>query len=193
MTSGQTSGTRQGNNVVLVGFRCSGKNTIGESLARRLGWPMLDMDQRIQEICGQNIAALVERSGWESFRQLEARVVEEIKPQEQRVIITGGGVIENPENVQHLRRAGTIVFLEAGINDILKRMAADKSTPATRPGLTGLPVAEEVRIVLERREPLYRSAADLVVNTSSYSVERCVDLIVQFLSSKGAANTSQRD
>lgn len=193
MASGQTRAPRQGNNVVLVGFRCSGKNTIGESLARRLGWPVFDMDQRIQEISGQSIAALVERKGWESFRQLEARVVAEVKPQEQRVIITGGGVIENPENVEHLRRSGTIVFLKAGMDDILKRMASDKSTPATRPGLTGLPMAEEVRILLERREPLYRGAADLVVNTSSCSVKRCVDQIVQFLLGKGLIDRFQRE
>ena len=184
MNSGQTRQARRGNNIILVGFRCSGKNTVGESLARRLGWPVLDMDQRIQEICGQSIASLVEQSGWERFRRLESMVVKEVKPREQRVIVTGGGVIERPENVEHLRRSGLMVFLETRMDDILQRMTADARTPATRPDLTGLPLAEEVRVLLERREPLYRTAADVVVNTSVLSVEACVDQIIQFLLQK---------
>jgi len=184
MLPGQTRRPTRGNNVVLVGFRCSGKNTVGEFLARQLDWPALDMDQRIQEICGQSIASLVEQSGWEQFRRLESSVVKEIRPQEQRVIITGGGVIESAENVEYLRLLGLVVFLEAHIDDILQRIRADERTPATRPGLTGKPLAEEVMLLLERREPLYRAASDLVVNTSLLSVETCVNRIIRCISSR---------
>ncbi|MBW2147389.1 MAG: shikimate kinase [Deltaproteobacteria bacterium] len=184
MSSRQTRDAPRGNNVALVGFRCSGKNTVGESLARRLGWAILDTDQRIQEICGQSIASLVERNGWERFRMLEYRAVREVKPREQRVIITGGGVVEQPENIEHLRRSGMVVFLEATMEDILRRMAADESTPVTRPGLTGLPMEEEVQLLLEKRTPLYHHAADLVVNTSSQSVEVCVDRILKYFQQK---------
>ena len=170
--------------MVLIGFRCSGKNTIGESLAHRLGWPVFDMDERIQEISGQTIASLVEHSGWERFRQLECQVVRELDPRKQQVVITGGGVVERPENVERLRRLGLVVFLEARIEDILQRMTTDTLTPAMRPGLTELPLAEEVRTLLARRGPAYRGASDLVVNTSVQSVEECVNQIIQFLLSK---------
>ncbi len=192
MFSKQTRYEPRGNNVALVGFRCSGKNTVGESLAHKLGWPLIDTDQRIQEICGQSIACIVESSGWESFRNLESRVVREVNPQEQRVVITGGGVIERPENVEHLRRSSMVVFLEARMEDILSRMAADERSPAMRPSLTGLPREEEVKLLLERRTPLYRNAADLVVNTSLHSVEDCVYKIIQFLFGRQIINPARK-
>jgi shikimate kinase len=84
---------------------------------------------------------------------------------EARVVALGGGAILREENRQLIAAAGRCVWLTARPETLARRLAADQATEQRRPALTDLTPADEIRAVLQQREPLYRGSADLIVDT----------------------------
>jgi shikimate kinase len=121
-----------------------------------------------------SIARLVELHSWDHFRDLEEEVVEDFAGRHRQVLDSGGGVVTRPINVLRLRESGILFLLEATVEDIVTRIGAESH----RPSLTGVKsFTEEVGEVLKVREPLYRDAADYVIDTSSRDPEEAVDCI----------------
>jgi shikimate kinase len=77
-------------NLFLIGFRCTGKTSVGQILARRLGWPLVDTDRIIVDMIGSDIARMVEKSGWAFFRKQERRALEAVCAADRQVVATGG-------------------------------------------------------------------------------------------------------
>ncbi|HIJ94454.1 MAG TPA: shikimate kinase [Desulfuromonadales bacterium] len=149
-------------NVVLIGYRGTGKSTVGRIVAERLGLRLVSMDSEIVKRAALSIPEFVEKYGWVKFRDLESDVAQELALQKDLVIDTGGGVIERQKNVDHLRRDADVFWLKASIHTITGRIRHDASRPALTSGKTFL---EEVAEVLEKREPLYSAAAHHIVDT----------------------------
>jgi shikimate kinase len=108
--------------IVLTGFMGTGKTSVGRELSRKLGWRFIDTDVLIEEREGKPISLIFKDSGEEYFRSLEQNTVEEVSKLRNAVIATGGGVIKNQKNVENLGRRGTIVWLKADPEIILKRV-----------------------------------------------------------------------
>lgn len=166
-------------NIVLIGYRCSGKTEVGKILARKLGWPFVDTDQRVEDHAGLSIHEIVSRFGWEGFRALEARAVRDVCTRDGQVIATGGGAVLDPQNVVHLRRNGWVVWLQADAEEIRRRMRAQERLALVRPSLSGKDALDEIEAVLLERIPFYESAADEQIDTSSLAVEDVVNQILE--------------
>lgn len=161
-------------NVVLIGFMGTGKSAVGQILARRLGWTLIDTDRRVAAKERATIAQIFARRGEAYFRGVEARVIAEVAGRPDAVIATGGGAVLRPENMRRLRERGWIVSLTAPVDLLLKRLDG-----GGRPLLRGDARGTVVRL-LDQRRPLYRDA-DLLVDVSVAAPERVADAIVEFL------------
>ena len=165
--------------IVLIGYRATGKTTVARVLAERLGWNWIDADVELETRAGKSIADIFRDSGEQAFRDLESAVIAELVQRERLVIATGGGVVLREQNRQALQQAGQIVWLRARLETILSRLAGDASTAERRPNLTNQGGAEEVRQLLEQREPIYRALAQIAVDTDDRNVDDIVSEIVR--------------
>jgi shikimate kinase len=164
--------------VFLIGYRAVGKTTIGKKLADRLGFSFLDTDALICEKKGATVHAIVQAEGWDGFRRCEQEILQGLETCGRCVIATGGGAILHQHLWPALKEHGYVVWLTADPDIICQRIHTDNSvSDEQRPSLTGKSVCDEIREVLGVREPLYRSAADLVVDTGLLGVSEVLDVV----------------
>jgi shikimate kinase len=165
--------------LVLIGYRATGKTTVGLLLARALGRPFVDLDQELVAAAGMTVADIVALEGWPGFRRRETALVRRFAHISGMVLATGGGVILDPENVTALRRHGLLVWLTATPEVIRRRLAEDRKTAVNRPGLGQSDALAEVEEILAQREPLYRQAADVVIDTNGLTAQEVADRILK--------------
>ncbi|WP_292727642.1 shikimate dehydrogenase [Methanoculleus sp.] len=159
--------------VVLTGFRGTGKTSVGRILANHLGLPFFDTDALVERRAGISIPEIFRRAGEAHFRALEREAIASLRAAE-GVISTGGGAVCDPANVADLRWHGTVFLLSAAPGIIYERIAG-----SDRPGLTGLPPAEEVRTLLARRKEAYLGAADACIDTGTRPPREVADIILR--------------
>lgn len=165
-------------NIVLIGYRGTGKSTVGRLLAEQLGRTLVSTDGLISEKAQRSIPEIVEQSGWDYFRDLESTVCKEVGRRDNVVIDTGGGAILRSDNVEHLHINGVVFWLTADIQTIANRIGQD----IQRPSLTGSKsFVEEIEDVLRDRKPKYHAAADYTVPTDRRSLTHVVQAIVALL------------
>jgi len=165
-------------NVVLIGYRGTGKSTVGKIVAARLGRALVSTDAEIVKRAGHGIPEIVAQHGWDYFRDLESQVCRDLSDGDELVIDTGGGAILRAENVERLKRHGSVFWLTASVDTIMKRIGRDTQ----RPSLTGTKsFVDEVQDVLRDRTPKYEAAADHVISTDGRSVVQITDEIISRL------------
>jgi shikimate kinase len=166
--------------IVLLGYRGSGKTTIGRRLAGRLNVSFVDTDDLIVTAAGRTIREIFEQHGEARFRALEATAVREICGSADKVIALGGGAVLREDNRRLLiASAHHRVYLRSEPEELVQRILADPQTAANRPSLTGLGGGiEEVRMLLAAREPLYREVMTVELDVTGLSVERAVAAIL---------------
>ncbi len=163
-------------NLVLIGYRGTGKSTVARLLAKRLGMEVVSLDEEIVRQAGRSVPEIVAERGWQHFRDLESEVTRGVSARDNIIIDTGGGVILRRENVESLRRCGTLFWLRASVPVIVARIERG----AERPALTaGKSFTEEVEDVLRERTPPYAAAADHQVDTDSRSPEEVAEEITR--------------
>jgi shikimate kinase len=155
--------TQPPKNIVLIGFMGSGKSTIGRELQQLLGYPLVDMDQAIEQRVGKPVAAIFADDGEETFRDMETALIGELAASDspRRIISTGGGVVGRDENRQKLRKLGYVVWLKAPICVLLDRTSRNRDRPLLH---TDNP-RERIEALLALREPWYSETAHLEVDT----------------------------
>jgi len=141
----------------------------------------VDTDAMIQEDAGSTIEEMVSEKGWDSFREIEKRVIQEACAVDLLVIATGGGALMDQENVRNLKRNGWIVWLKANAQVIHERMKRDEKRGKTRPSLTGADSLQEIEEVLAMRLPFYERAGDFTVDTDRLSIPQAAALIMKNL------------
>jgi len=150
-------------NAILIGYRGSGKSSVGRFLAEILGLKLIETDAEIVRKTGMTIPEIVGQHSWDFFRDLESEVIADVTDEKNQVIDCGGGVVIRPQNVEYLQNSGVVFLLESDPEDIIYRIGRSSN----RPSLTGdKSFTEEVLEVLEERKPLYQAAADYVFDTS---------------------------
>ena len=162
-------------NLVLIGYRGTGKSTVAKLLATQLGWKAISTDAQIVEQAQRSIPDIVASDGWEHFRNLETEVCLALKDRDRLVIDTGGGLILRPENVEALKPIGLIFWLTATVTTIARRISDDTQRPALTAGKT---FVEEIQEVLTERTPKYQAAADHTIATDDLSPEEIVSRIL---------------
>ena len=161
-------------NLVLIGYRGTGKTAVGRLLAERLGMTYVGMDAEIVDRAGLSIPEIVAQRGWPGFRDLESALAVELAARDGLVIDTGGGIIERPENIEALKRKARIFWLKASVDVIVARIRDDTQRPALVAGKT---FTEEIAEVLERRTPRYSAAAHHAIDTDALSPGQIADRI----------------
>jgi shikimate kinase len=168
-------------NIVLIGYRGTGKSTIGRHLGTLLGWEFVDTDVLITARAGKTIREIFEGGGEAAFRALETAVIAELAQREGLVIAVGGGAILREENVAALKSNGQIWWLRAEAEILHARIQGDAVTNATRPNLTAAGGLAEVRELLARRTPLYEAAAHQTLEVGTVTPMQAAEQISTFI------------
>ena len=170
-------------NVVLVGYRGTGKSSVARLLGIELRRPVISLDEEIVRRADKGVPEIVAERGWEGFRDLEEEVCRAAAAGRHTIIDCGGGVVERENNFEVLRGAGMVFWLSASPQTIVRRIEGDDQ----RPSLTGSKsFTDEVVEVLGRRIPLYRRMAHHEVSTDGRSVEQVADEILRRVSANSA-------
>lgn len=166
-------------NVVLIGSRASGKSRASRRLAKRIGWTRVSTDELLEARVGP-IPEFVGQFGWEKFRDAESAVLRELSG-ERLIVDCGGGIVETPENLRRLRELGTVYWVRAPAAVLRERLSRPKHSKRRPALLGGVPPAEEVALVLERRTPLYREAAEADAWSTASDREAIVEAVETLL------------
>jgi shikimate kinase len=171
-------------NIVLIGYRGSGKTILGPKLAARLRLGFVDTDALIVGRAGKSIKEIFEREGEERFRDLESDAVTQVMGLADHVIALGGGALGRESNRQAIRAAQSrVVYLRCEPEELWRRIQADPQTAAMRPSLSHLAGSlEEVRHLLSRREPIYRQMKRHELDVTRLSPDEAVIQLAALLS-----------
>ena len=168
-------------NLFLIGHRCSGKSTVGQSIAAAIDWSFVDSDKRVIKECGKSIKDIIDTEGWPSFRRRERSTLVRICTKDRQVVATGGGVVLDADNIKAMKTSGPVVWLSATAATIRKRMHADKNSGDYRPALTDRGKMEEIEDILLQRSPYYESASDFSIHTDDVPVDEITATIIEKL------------
>ncbi len=167
--------------ITFIGYRGCGKSTVASLLADRLNRPSVDTDDEIERRAGCSIREIFDRGGEAEFRKLEQTVIAELLARTDLILAAGGGAILASETRKAMRDAGPVVWLSAPIEELSRRIAADETSAARRPSLTGRSATAEIADVLKSREPLYRETASIVIDTTGLSPQAVADAVYEAL------------
>jgi shikimate kinase len=169
-------------NIILLGYRGTGKSVISRILAQKLKRKLVSIDKEIVISAGMSIPQIVQKWGWQKFREIESRIVREVSTVEQEAVIDcGGGVVLDDQNIVCLKKQGRAVVLRADLQTLLKRIKSDPNRPPLKEGLS---FEEEQKVILKEREPKYQSAADMILDTTSQKPMTTVMEIIKFFQNK---------
>jgi shikimate kinase len=169
-------------NIVLIGYRGTGKSVVARLLAKELKRKLMSVDDLIVRLAGIPIPGIVSEYGWPRFREMEAQIVAELTAKEDNAVIDcGGGVVLDARNVQNLRRNGKTVLLTADFDVILKRIRRDPNRPPLKEGLS---FADEQRQILAERKEKYESSADFTCDTTSADPRETSGEIIKYFRQK---------
>jgi shikimate kinase len=169
----------RGSGLALVGYRGTGKSTVGRIVADRLNRPFLDADVEIESRAGRSILAIFAEWGEPVFRDWEERTLQELaRSHPGAVLATGGGAVLRPSNRQLLAEFGLVVWLKAEPFELARRLQADLEVGSQRPALTPAGTIAEIARVLDVRSALYRLVADASINTLNRTPGEVAELIL---------------
>ena len=151
----------------------TGKTSIGRLVAEQLHYDFVDTDELIESSTGITIPEIFAQQGEAAFRQLEARLVEELAARTRTVISTGGGLPVNPANLASLKTHALVVCLWASPEKIFERVRAQTH----RPLLHDPDPMAKIRSLLAAREPAYRQA-DVLINTELRSAREVAQQVL---------------
>jgi shikimate kinase len=161
--------------IVLIGYRGSGKTTVGRLLAQRLGKPFADADDLVVQRSGKSIREIFASGGEETFRTLEMAAIAELAGRNDGVIAVGGGAVLRDDN-RRVLAGHTIVYLRCEVPELLRRIQSDPATSDNRPNLTSLGGGiDEIQALLRQREPIYKAAMTHELDVTSLTPAEAVD------------------
>ena len=163
--------------IFLVGPMGAGKTTIGNKLAEVLNKQFVDSDHEIEQKTGASIPLIFELEGETGFRKRESQILEDLTQKNNIILATGGGAIISEENRALLKRTGFVIYLQAPLDQLLKRTAKDRNRPLLQTENPRKVLAK----LLEQREPFYKEVADLTFETNQKSLRDIVSDITQLL------------
>jgi shikimate kinase len=165
--------------IALIGYRGTGKSTVGRRLAERLARPFADLDREVEALAGRSIRSIFEEEGEGAFREWEARALAGLVERLQGgVLATGGGAILLESNRTRLREFGFVAWLTAETEELARRLLGSRRGVEDRPALTSAGTLNEIAGVLEVRSPLYRATADAVIPTDGLDADAVADAVL---------------
>jgi XRE family aerobic/anaerobic benzoate catabolism transcriptional regulator len=155
--------------LALIGLRGAGKSTLGALIAKHFKAPFIELDSEIEKDAGMPLAEIISLYGQSGYRRIEKQTLERVLQKYERVIISvGGGVVSEKENYDYLLKNCFTVWVKAQPEEHMARVIAQGDFRAMENNDEAM---EDLRRILEAREPLYEKA-DGVVDTSGEKVEK---------------------
>lgn len=158
-------------NIVLMGMPSCGKTTLGRLLSSMTGRQWLDTDDLIRERIGMDIPEFFAGNGEQAFRDVESEVIADISSRQGMVVSLGGGAVLNPSNVRNLKMNGCLVYVDRALENL--QPTEDRPLSRDREALARL---------ASRRIPVYRSAADVIIDNNG-QVRSTAERIIQHIGS----------
>lgn len=153
-------------NIYLIGFRGSGKTTIGKILSKKLKYNFSDTDFILEKKYNSTISKIIKNKGWEYFRKIECHILKKVS-NFRNVISTGGGIILKEENIKFMRNHGKIFFLNVKLKTLVERLSIDpKKTQRPKIIQQKISLFEETKIILSNRLNLYKKASHIIINAN---------------------------
>ena len=169
----------RGKGLALVGYRGTGKSTVGKILADRLNRRFLDADCEIEARARRPIAAIFALEGEKAFRDWEEQTLSElVRSHPDAILATGGGAVMRESNRRLLLDFGLVVWLKAEPDELARRLLADPRV-ADRPALTPAGTIAEISAVLDERRAIYHEVADLEIDTLGRTPSEIADRITE--------------
>lgn len=165
-------------NIYLIGMMGSGKSSTGKRLALKMGYSFMDLDDLIQGRMRKTIVEIFAEKGEEFFREEEAKLLREVCDDASRVIATGGGAILRPANVERMKQTGEVIFLETSLDVLWSRVKEKKDRPLLKQDANP---KDSLLKIFTYRQPLYKAASSLRVNTDGKSAGEVADEIYNLL------------
>ncbi len=159
--------------IVLIGFMGTGKSSVGRALAQRTGLPRFDTDQMVMQDFCLSVAEIFTNCGEAAFRAAEDQALARV-PVCPAVVVTGGGILLRPANVELVRHLGVVFNLVADFETLIERLQRRSARPLLQ---TADPRATALDL-LRTRQPLYDAAADVTVDTSALTHDEVADEIL---------------
>ncbi len=162
-------------NIVLIGMMGAGKSTVGHLLDERLkDFFYLDMDKEIEKLAKKHIPEIFSQDGEAHFRKLEHELIQKFSNYHNQVISTGGGIVENIENINLLKKNSIIFYLSAKIDTLYERVRKTSN----RPLLQHSNPKERIKELVKKREPFYKMA-DFEIDTDNKDLLQIVQEILE--------------
>ena len=177
-------------NIVLCGYKASGKTTIGQACAKQFHCNFIDTDDliiaafKVSKSLSYLISEIYQEIGEENFRQLESDSISNITQITNTIIATGGGAVMNPNSVRHLKSLGKLIYLYVSPKILCARLLANKQVPSF---INPENKEHDLRDYLNSRNTLYQNIADHTIDTDDKTIEEIVSLIDQYRSSSTSA------
>ena len=181
--------------VYLTGFMASGKSTIGPILANTLGWDFFDLDKLVEKSVNKSIRKIFEEDGEEYFRNLETETLKKTAQLENHIIALGGGTIASEVNLEIIKSAGFLIYLESSPEETYKRLRFKRDRPAFlfdgEEEPNKIEFMEKINSLLQTRVKYY-DQADVKISTDNVPVGRSVDKLSNIIRKEfyGEANKS---
>jgi len=166
-----------GESIVLVGMMGAGKSSVGRCLQKRTRLDLLDTDDIVVSKFGLSIPQIFSKYGEQGFREAETEALRGLALTKSSIIVTGGGIVLREENVDLLKRFGTLVWLDANEQTLFERASRTRS----RPLLQGKNPREVFAHMLKPRLPFYAKIAHIRVDTSVLTHEEVAVAILSKL------------
>ena len=158
--------TEKNRNIILIGYMGSGKSTVGRKTAKAVEYNFLDTDIMIEEEEGMTISELFEAKGEPYFREKETEIIQRLIAEPKgNIVATGGGLPMKEGNAELLKKLGTVIYLKAETDTLVKRLTGN----TTRPLLQNGDLREKIETMLAVRGPVYEACADVVLQTDNMS------------------------
>ncbi|WP_013325355.1 shikimate kinase [Gloeothece verrucosa] len=163
----------KGVSIFLIGMPGTGKTTVGELLAEKLGYRFFDSDVLIERVSGNTVNEIFNTLGEEAFRKIESQVLSELCSYTKSIIATGGGIVIKQMNWSYLRH-GLIIWLDSPVDLLIQRLKED----STRPLLRDVDLEQKLQSLWTQRRPLYKQADLQISITEHQTPEQIVSQIL---------------
>ena len=164
--------------AVLIGMRGSGKSTVGKILAKALKCTFWETDKEIEDRLTMTVKDIIKKKGLHFFRDAESRVVMNLAKKDKCVIATGGGVIENENNMVLLKKQGFIIYLKTMPETAAARLIEDTNRPILTEASSML---EDLENLYLKRKEVYEKWSDMTVPTDNKSFGEVAKAVIRKL------------
>ncbi|MFT7517095.1 MAG: XRE family aerobic/anaerobic benzoate catabolism transcriptional regulator [Myxococcota bacterium] len=173
------------NRICLLGIRGAGKSTIGPKLAAKIGVGFQELDDAIENKAGMPTRDIFETEGRDGFLKREADSVEDwLRENESGVLALPGSIVNHNIAYERLLSTCTTIWLNASADAHYERIVAQGDTRPLEGGHSA--AMRHLDILFKDRRSAYERA-DLIIDTSSKSIENCLQQITKFLHDRESA------